>query len=258
MQLSPADYALWVAGTLLQLVLCSVLLRRRTHRAIPLFSVYVLLTTTRTLSLWWIYHDPTLEPGKVFNFYWVTQLLNLTACGLAAAEVCWLTLRLHRGVWALTWRLLAGVGVVLTVFAGAAAWQNTRWIDAVVLRAERGLELAVAGLLLALFAVSRYYGIRLQPTLRYIAIGLGFHAAIQVINNSLMFGYFQGFFPWWNVLRVLSFDIAVVIWCWGMRHPVTVAEPEPVLLEPRVYNELAPQVTYRLRELNSRLLEMLK
>ena len=258
MQLSPADYALWVAGTLLRLLLCSLLLRRKTYREIPFFSALVFLATVRTLSWWWIYHDPTLEPGMVFNFYWVTQLLNVAARGLAAAEVCWLTLRGHRGVWALAWRLLAGVGVVLAVFAGVAAWQNTQWIDAVALRAERGLELAVAGLLLALLAVSRYYGIRVQATTKYIAMGLGFHAAIQVINNSFMYAWFQNFFPWWASIRVLSFDLALLIWCWGLRSPVKVAEPEPVLLEPQVYDELAPQVNYRLRELNSRLLEMLK
>ncbi len=258
MQLSPADYALWLAGTLLQLILCSLLLRRRAYGEIPLFCTYVFLATARSLSLWWIYHDPTLEAGMVFNFYWVTQLLNVTARGLAAAEVCWLALRAHRGVWALAWRLLAAVGAVLTAFAGMAAWQNTRWIDAVVLRAERGLELAVAGVLLALLAVSRYYGIQVQATAKYIAIGLGLYAAIQMINNSFMFAYFQNFFSWWNVFRVLSLDIALVIWCWGFRGLVTVAEPEPVLLEAKVYDELAPQVNYRLRELNSRLLEMLK
>ena len=258
MLLSPADYALWVAGTLLRLLLCSLLVRRRTYRELPFFSAFIFLATARSLSLWWVYHDPTLEPGMVFNFYWMTQLLNVTARGLAAAEVCWLVLRAHRGVWALTWRLLAAVGVVLTVFAGIVAMQPTRRIDAVALRAERGLELAVAGVLLALFVISRYYGIQIQAVPKYIAGGLGLHAAIQIINNSLMFGYVQIFFPWWNAFRVLSLDLALVIWCWGLRRPVTVAEPEPVLLEPQIYDELAPQVNFRLRELNNRLLEMLK
>ena len=258
MALSPADYALWVAGTLLRLLLCSLLLRGKLYRKIPFFSAFVFLATVRSLSLWWIYHDPTLEPGMVFNFYWVTQLLNVTARGLAAAELCWLTLRAHRGVWALTWRLLAGVGIVLTAFAGAAAWQNTRWIDAVALRAERGLELAIAGLLLALVAVSRYYSIRMQATAKYIALGLGLHAAIQITNNSFMYAWVGSFFPWWNAFRVLSLDLALAIWCWGLRRPATVAAPETTLLEPKVYEALAPQVNYRLRELNDRLLEMLK
>jgi hypothetical protein len=258
MQLSPADYAIWVAGTVLRLLLCCLLLRGRTYRQLPFFSAFVFLATARTLALWWIYRDPTLEPGVVFNLYWVTQLLNVGARALAAAEVCWLTLRAHPGVWALTWRLLAGIGVVLVTFAGLAAWQNTRWIDAVVLRAERGLEFAVAGLLLALLAVSRYYGIRLLTPIRYIAIGLVFHAAIQIVNDSFMYDWFHSFFPWWASIRVLSFDLALLIWCWGLRQPVTVPAAAPVLLEPHIYEELTPQVSYRLRELNSRLLEMLK
>ena len=188
----------------------------------------------------------------------MTQLLNGTARGLAAAEVCWLTLRAHRGVWALAWRLLAGVGAVLAVFAGLAAWQSTRWIDAVALRAERGLEVAVGGLLLGLLAVSRYYGIHMQATTKCIAVGLGLHAAIQIINNSFMYMWIESFFPWWAGIRVLSLDIALVIWSWGLHRSVQIAEPGPVLLEPHVYDELTPQVNYRLRQLNDRLLEMLK
>lgn len=258
MSLSPADYALWVAGTLLRLLLCSLLLHRKAYREIPFFSALVFLATVRTLSLWWIYHDPTVEPGIVFNFYWVTQLLNVMARGLAAAEVCWLTLRAYQGVWGLAWRLLTAVGLVLAAFAGVAAWQSTPWIAAVALRAERGLELVVAGLLLGMLVFSRYYGIRVHATTKYIAIGLGFHAVIQVINNSFMFTWFQSFFPWWAAVRVLSFDFALLIWCWGLRHPLEVGESRPMLLEPSVYDELAPQVSDRLRELNQRLLEMLK
>lgn len=258
MQLSPADYALWGAGTLLQLLLCYLILRGKAYQQIPCFAAYVFLATARTLSLWWIYHDPTLEPGMVFNLYWVTQSLNVGARGLAAAEVCWLTLRAHPGVWALTWRLLAGVGVILTTFAGLAAWQNTRWIDAVVLRAERGLEFAVAGLLLALVAVSRYYGIQVAPPIRYLALGLAIYSVIQIVNNSFMYQWFASFFPWWASIRVLSFDLALFVWCWGLRQPVTLPRTTPVLLEPGVYEEVAPQVSFRLRELNNRLLEMLK
>jgi hypothetical protein len=258
MPLSLVEYAVWIPGTLLRLLLCSLLLRRSTFREIPFFSAFVFLATARTLSLWWIYHDPTLESGIVFNFYWVTQLLNVAARGLAAAEVCWLALRAYRGVWELAWRLLAGVGLALTAFAAAAALSNTRSIAAVALRSERGLELAVAGLLLVLLAFSRYYGIRVPLVVRYIAAGLGLHAGIEVINDSFMYAWFASFFPWFAGIRVMSFDIALAIWCWGLRHPVAFAEPKPVLLEAQVYDEVTPQVSRRLRELNSRLLEMLK
>lgn len=258
MQLSPADYALWGAGTVLEVLLCGLVLRYRAYRQIPFFSAYLFLTTARTLSLWWIYHDPNLEAGIVFNAYWVTQLLQVAARGLAAAEICWLTLGAHRGVWALAWRLLAGVGAALIIVAAASAFENTNWVGAFIYRGERGLELAITSLLVALFSVCRYYRVRVEPVVKYLALGLGLYAVIQAINNSFVYAWFASFLPWWNQVRTLSFDVALLIWCWGLRKPVELPAATPAMLEPEVYEQLTPQVSYRLRELNARLVEMLK
>ena len=254
MQLSFSNYALWSFTTLLEIVVCTLIIRFRTYRIIPYFSGYLFLAATRSLSLWWIYHDPRLEQGMVLNFYWVTQLLIVVARGLGAAEVCRLALREHRGVWRLTWRLLAGVGLVLIVFAGLAVMHDTSWIAPVTLRGERGLELAIVAVLAALAAVCRYYG--LDAPAKLLGLGLAQFSVIQAISNSVMNAWLETFFPIGNVIKQVSFAAALAFWYVALRKPLETTVPR--LLEPEAYEEVAPAVSYRLRELNERLLGMLK
>lgn len=257
MPLPTSEYVLWIAGMALRVLLCTLLLRHRIYRHLPVFSTFIFLTVPRSLLLWWIYHDPRMEDGIVFNTYGVTQLVLVTARGLVAAEICWLVLREHRGVWALAWRLLAGVGTCLAAFAVLAALHERNWSFAVVSRAERGLELTVIGVLVTLFAVSRYYGVRIGPTVKYVAIGLGLHAAAQAINNTVAYAWFESFEAWWRIIRTLSFDVVLLVWCWALRKPVLL-DDRPNALRPEAYEELAPEVNFRLRQLNGRLLEILK
>jgi hypothetical protein len=257
MQISGSEYAFWITGTALRVLLCTLLLRHRSYRQIPIFSTFIFLGTLQSLLLWWIYHDPRMEAEFVFNTYWGTQLFLVTARGLAAAEICWWVLRGHRGVWALAWRLLMGVGTCLVAFAVLAALHERNWVFAIVSRAERGLELTVIGILVTLFSVCRYYSVQIDPAIKYLAIGLGMHASVQAINNTIAYAWLENFEAWWRAIRGLTFDVTLVLWCWGLRKPMPVPE-SPRELEPAVYEELAPQVSYRLRQLNERLLEMLK
>lgn len=258
MAFSPSEYASWLLGSGLAVLLCTLVLRHRVMSQVPFFSLYLFLVTARTLSLWWIYHDPAIEAGIVFNTYWVLQFVQVVARGLVVGEVCWLVLGPHRGIWALTWRLLAGLAAVLAAFAGVAAAQEPLWMDGVVLRAERGLELVVVSVLVALAAVCRYYGIRVEGWVKLLAFGLALQASVHVVNNSLMFFRFESFFPWWNAIRSFSSDAAMLLWCVALWKPEAVGRARVVLLEPQVYEAVAPELGTRLRQLNERLLEMLK
>lgn len=258
MHLTSTDYVLWVAGTLLRLGLCALLLRHRIYRQLPLFASFIFLATGRTLLLWWIYHDPSLGQEMILNIFWVSQLVQVTARGLAAAEICWITLREYRGVWALAWRLLAGVAAILTSVAALVVLENPYFISPVVLRAERGIEMTTASLLVVLLSLCRYYGIEMARSTKFLAFGLGLHAVIQTINNSFVYAWLESYTVWWGMLRTLSFDVALLIWCWGLRKPILVEQHAPELMEASVYEQVAPQVNFRLRQLNERLLEMLK
>jgi hypothetical protein len=258
MYLSTAEYAIWLAGSLLLLLLCGLVFLRKLHRRLPFFTFYTLLVTARTILLWWAYHQPSRASSAVFEVYWLSEAALVAARGAAIGELCWVTLRPYAGVGTLGRRLLGSVAAILVVFAGLAARQDTQWIHGIVLRGERGLEVATVAVLVVLLGVCRYYSVRIEPLVRSLALGFGLYSAVQVANHSALQQWFNSFFPFWNWIRMISYQMATVIWCLALRKPLPPSQPAPVLLEPRVYEQLATQVSFRLRELNARLLEMLK
>ena len=262
MHLTPADYVVWSAGTLLKVLFCTLLVRHEHFRQLPCFSIFIFVSVARTFVLLWMYRDPTLEAGIVFNSYWVPQLILLVIKGLVVAELAWLTVSKHRGIWALAWRLLASVAVVLAAVAVLDVMQETFWLAPVVLRGERGLEMAILSMVVALFGISRYYRIPMSPAAKYIVLGLAVHAALQTINSSLAFQFADqwssSYEVWWRVIRLTSFDLALALWCWGLRKPASLAIAAPQMLPDDLYAQVTPQVNFRLTQLNERLLEMLK
>lgn len=258
MELGFADYVLWVSTSFLQVFVCVLVIQRGLARRLPFFTIYLTLVALRGLSLWGIYHAVGYESNGAFYFFWSTAGVLLVARWLVIAEVCWVTLRLYRGLWALAWRLLLCVGLILVVHAAMSASQHTAWISQFLLTAERGLALAVVGTVVMLLLMCRYYGIRMETIPLLAAAGLGVYSGIQVINDSLMWVWLGDYFPVWNTLRSVSFQGVLLLWCWALRKPVPAPQPAPALLDQRVYDTLTPQVSYRLRELNSRLLEMLR
>jgi len=258
MHLTFGIYVLLGGNSLLAGVLCAYAFRRGLYLRLPLFTAYLALLCLRNLVLWWFYLGPGYDSRAAFEYFWVTQGILLAARGAAIAEIAWRTLRAYRGVWALSSVLLIGIALFLLVQAGLSAAGNRSWIAPFVLTAERGLELAAVVILVALFCLSRYYGIRLEPVQRIVALGLGAYSAVQVINNSFMREWLTRYFGWWAHIRVISFFAAMGIWWLALRKPLPTEQPKPVLLSQDVYDELAPQVSLRLRKLNDRLLEMLK
>jgi len=258
MQLATSDYLLWGLSTLLEIILCVLVVRRRLHHRLPLFFAYLVLVTIHDILWSWVYARWGYGSWAAWYFSWIAQAAMLLARGLVVAELCWNSLRAYRGIWALAWRLLCVVALLLLANAAINARGHADHINPFVWAAERGLELAVAVVLLSLLLIGRHYQIPIEPVPRMIAFGLCFYSIIQVLNNSFMGQWLGHYVPWWNGIRLVSFQIALVIWLLALRKPLPAAAPAPTLLPQSVYDEVAPEVSYRLRVLNQRLLEVLK
>ncbi len=259
MHLTLQNYLLGAAGNLLEGLVLAFALRRKLYLRLPVFTAYLTLMLAREVSLLWgVYQRPGYGSSFTFYYFWVTQVILLVARGAAIAEIAWRALREYRGVWSLAWRILVAVGLVLVLYAALNTQGNSSWIAPFVLSAERGLELAVVVILVSLLAICRYYGVGLEPLERKIALGLGFYSAVQVANNSIPGSWLTHYFDWWNAIRSISSQAALVIWWLALRKPLPTVAPAPALLPQKVYDKLSPQVNYRLRVLNQRLLELLK
>jgi hypothetical protein len=264
MGFTPFQLLHWSAGLLLEFMLCLVAIRRGLFRRLPFFTSYLVLVVSLELARWVSYDLTGANSREFFVTYWGTQTILLLARGAVIGEICWSLLRPYRGVWKVARGFLLAVAGFLVLAATLNAHANGYRVSSLkggfslILTAERGLEFAVVGILLLGLAFCRYYGIRIPFPVALIALGLGFYSTVQIANNAFLNPWLRGYFSWWSQIRVFSFNVATVMWYLGVRKPLREPTQAPALLNPSVYDEVAPQMTLRLRQLNARLGEMLK
>ncbi len=258
MPLNSIELLLWALSTFLQLGLCVLIFWRGLHRRLPIFTSYAVLVLLAAISVWYAYRRWGYQSWTAWYFAWIAQGVAVFARSAAVAELCWKILRPYAGVWGLAWRVLALLAVLLTAHAMVAAEADAHWVVPFVLTADRGLETMIAAVLLALLATCAYYRIAVEPSYRWIVAGLCFNSIIQALNNSFLRNWLSTHILFWNGVRLSSSDIAIVVWCLALWKPLPAEQPAPVLLGQQVYDELTPQVNYRLQILNQRLLEILR
>lgn len=248
----------WAASFGLELAVLSLALRRKIFRELPFFSIYLALLVASEVARWYAVRLTALASRASFDTYWITEALLVSFHALVVYEICRVLLRPYKGIWRLCQPFLLTVGAVLILDAALAAKESSPQLASAILAAERGLELAALATLLFGLAFCKYYGIRIERHLLWIGLGLGFYSAVQVANNTFMQHGLGWYFSFWENLRLVSFNVATVCWLVALLKPVPVAQPLRPQLSQREYDILAPQVTARLRELNTRLLEMWK
>lgn len=258
MGMSLSDKFQWAAGALLQLTVLFLALRRRLFGRQPFLTLYLCLLIVEQIVMAVVYAALGVRSYISFYTFWALQAVLVSFRGSAVYEVCRILLAPFAGVWKLSRSVLLLIAAILTVTAFLAAAQSGPRISAIISTTSRGLELAIVGVLIFGLAFCRYYQVRVPGYLIWICLGFGFYSAVQVVNDTFLRRFLLGYFPLWEQLWVLSFNIAVLIWCVALWKPLPALQLAPATLEPATYGALAPQVTSRLRELNSRLLEMWK
>jgi hypothetical protein len=256
MHLSLTDNVAWAFGAALETLLLLLALRRGLFRRFPLFTLYLTLVVLSEPVLWFVYGKGQGHLRLIYVAYYLTQCLLLLARGAAVAEICRDLLSQYPGIWKVCRGFLLTIAVILVALAAAVAYRTGA--STAVATGERGLELAIVGVLLFAVAFCRHYEILPDQVTAMLALGLGLYSAVQVANNTLIFEWLLPYVGWWQKVRQLSYPVVVFIWLLALRHPLPEARPAPVLLDAGVYDEFVPQVNMRLRELNARLLEILK
>jgi len=259
MDFSLFDSIRWAATALIEVVVLALAIRQKLFDRLPFFAIYLCILVVNEGILWVTYSFTGISSHTSFYVYWTMQALQVTVRGVVVYEICRELISPYAGVWRLCRPFLVLMGLVLASTAVATARRRLHPISATTLVAERGLEFTVVGILILGLIFCRYYGVRIDRYVALIALGLGFYSAVQVANNTFLSEWLTGArFPIWEALRNASFNIATVFWLVALWKPLPARQAVPVLLTPGEYDRLAPQVTLRLRELNTRLLEMWK
>ncbi|MFY9530845.1 MAG: hypothetical protein WAR24_18235 [Candidatus Acidiferrales bacterium] len=247
----------WGAGLSLEGLVCVLAVRRNLFRRLPLFTAYLVLLVLSEVIRAIPLRLFGLASPQYFWSYWTTDAGLLAARGAVIAEILFRVLGPYRGVWRLCQGLLIALGAILICAAAVTSRASDWYAPYLILSIDRGLELSIVGVLLFALLFCRHYGVKVDRMIGRIALGLSFYSLVQVANNTAFRESVSNLYPWWAQVRVISFEVLLIIWILTLWKPFPSAQPAPQLLEPGVYALVSSQVSARLRELNARLEEML-
>jgi hypothetical protein len=264
-----------------EVVVCSLVFTRKVQQILPLFSAYVCILLSGSIILWLAEEYVGFSSSFSYYVYWVVLLVNAVARSAAIMELCRHGLAAYRGIWALAWRLLATLSILLLAHAAWDAWGQPNGIAIYGTTLDRDLALASITILAVLFLIRNYYGLVLDPLQRLIAAGICFVCVVDVIGNTILRNLFTGYLlSWfltsqkalwpslepqvrrlddlWSTVHLFAFMFSMGIWCYALRKPVLAPSERPVLLPAEVYREMSPAINMRLSTFNNRLVELLK
>jgi len=166
------------------------------------------------------------------------------------AEICRRVMGMYRGIWALAWRMLLVIAGLVLLYSWAVA--RPRW-QAAILNSDRGIELAIAGVIVMVFLFAQHYEIQVAPADRYLAIGFLLFSCFTVLNNTLLEGWLERYETLWNLFGTLAFMASLLIWIWAVRETQEEGSLQPEMLSGVAYCTLAPEINFRLKTLNEQL-----
>jgi hypothetical protein len=254
MQLTLPENMLWWLGIGLKFLLCALVFYRRLFKRLPFFGLYVVLLVAEVTIVWWVYRGWGYRSFPAWYTYWWASAVVLLARFLVVAELCWTSLGTYPAIWPLARKILVLIAAVALSYASATAFRTkSSPLATFVLSSERALEIAFAFILVALVGFGARYLAVLQPVERNIVIGLGAYSCFQVINNTFMEEWMSKYFHWWVSVRVVAFDIAMLVWIVPLRKALPPVEPRPTLISESVAVGLMQELLAQMREITEKM-----
>jgi hypothetical protein len=253
MGLTTSDLVLWCISLFLELIVCVLAFRRRLYRSLPVFTGYILAVFVRGLLMYWVYHRMGYTSRPAFYSFWGTQAVLLALRGASIGELAWTASRSYFGFRVIMKWLIASVSLLFLIEVSWLAIKTPAQLPAFVLALERNLELTAALVLLVLLFLTFHYHIMLSAAQKFIALGLFLYSLVQVVNNAISNEWLRPYFHWWEVVRLVSFHVALVIWLFALRKPLveqTIPAP-PADLDPT--REFVRQGTAVMNDLSERM-----
>jgi hypothetical protein len=250
MHLTLPESLLWWLGIGLKFLLCALVFYRRLYKRLPLFSLYALLLVVEVTVVWWVYREWGYGSFPAWNTYWYASAVVLLARFLVVAELCWTSLGTYPVIWPLVRKILILVAVVALGYATVTAFRTKSYpLATFVLSSEQALEISFVFILVALVGFGARYMAVLSPVERNVVIGLGAYSCFQVINNTFMQEWMSKYFHWWVSVRVVAFDIAMLVWIVPLGKALPPVEPRPTLISESVALRLMRELLAQMREI---------
>jgi len=230
MSLSAIDYLLWGAATVLLLVTCGALLKRKLVEELPAFSVYVAFHVVRTVvlfAIYWLYLHHRTSYADYFYVYWTAETGSIVLGFAVIYEIYGKVFQNYRALRQLGGILFTGAAVVLLVAAVLTAAAAPGADDPGVVRAvfllERSVRVMQCGLLGLLFVLAFCFGLRWRNRVFGIALGFGLFASIELAAVAVRSQVGVAASATYSQVASAAYSCGVLIWvCY-------LVAPEPAL-----------------------------
>ncbi|HXH66987.1 MAG TPA: hypothetical protein VNI81_07285 [Candidatus Limnocylindrales bacterium] len=247
--------AAWALTTALELGLFVQLIRHRVNKDYPQFLVYLVSAFFQSLALAALYRTGNLDKMTVWKIAWLTQGLVVTMRALAMVELNRRVLSRYIGIWALARRLLLGVAVAVIAYDLLLSKGQWQWL---ILNGVRGLELAMAAVIVTMLLFARYYRVPVNLLQRALAVGLCLYSTFYVINYSIFERVLRQYAVLWNFLGIFAFIASLLVWINAANRYAESTEVAPLpAISPELYGKLSSEVNARLLLLNRQLIQFL-
>jgi hypothetical protein len=241
----------WAGTTTLEFALLASLVWRKACRTYPFFALYVASTILQSAALFVLYRKPGLAAPTVWTIAWGTQGVVTVTRSLALIELARKVLARYTGIWALARRIVLWVGAGVVAYGLALSKGQYQWM---VMGGVRGLELAMAAVIVTMLLFARYYRVPVKPFARAIAVGLCLYSSFYVVDYTLLKHVLQRYAEFWNFLGIMTFLASLLIWLHASgRYSFQEEESLPAAISPEIYGALSSEINLRLYLLNRQL-----
>jgi hypothetical protein len=248
--------ATWALTTALELALFVQMIRRKIGRVYPLFFAYLVSVILQSIAVAALYRTTNLDKMTVWKLAWITQGLVVFLRALAVVELNRRVLRRYIGIWALARKLFLGVAAAVIVYDLVLSKGQWNWL---ILNGIRGLELAMAAVIVTMLLFARYYRVPVNQLQRALAVGLCLYSTFYVVNYSLFERIVQQYAVLWNFLGLTAFVASLVVWISAANRYVPSEEfAAPPAIPAELYGKLSSEVNARLLLLNRQLIHFLR
>ena len=252
------NYA-WTASVVLQAVVCVILILRGHFRKLPVFTAYIALNLCQAVFLYLVYGHYGRASHMAFESAWWSEAITLLLRVFATLELLHIALVSYRGIWGLTWRVLAGISLVTLFCVEVASRGDALWA---LMEADRGYHLIFAVALTGCLALIRYYGIQVATVYKVLLTGFCFYSCIKILVNtvlqSVLYPHFAQFELIWQNITIFPYVAVTALWAAALAWPLPAAAKKQTTLPDFAYRRIAPEINYQLQAINEQLMKFWK
>jgi Na+-transporting methylmalonyl-CoA/oxaloacetate decarboxylase beta subunit len=213
---------LWYIPSGLLVLLLFLMVRNRAYKVCPYFFSYVAFGVSADLTRFLVDNHPQAYK----KIYWTTEAGYCVLGILAMYEVFRAVLRARIWWTYLIFPVIVIAGVGLSLAHACAVPPQVSGLLLYIVTGEIAVRFVQVLMFLGLGALAAFFGLRWRQYPLGIAAGFGLYSTVELLSTIKFSDFGTRFKFWWDVVPLVAYSLAVLIWIWFFRTP---REEEPPL-----------------------------